>query len=41
MFYCTISGTASVAICGFLSNYLNAASNPAIYGQLLAFFSGI
>ena len=41
LFYCTVAGTASTAICGFLSHYFNTAANPMVLGKILAFVSAI
>jgi hypothetical protein len=36
LFYCTVAGTASTAVCGFLSHYFNTQANPMALGKILA-----
>ena len=39
LFYCTVAGTISTAVCGSLSHYLNVAGNPMMLGKILALVS--
>ena len=35
-FYMTIAGTVGTALCGIISNGLNASANPYMFGRILA-----
>jgi MFS-type transporter involved in bile tolerance (Atg22 family) len=36
LFFMTAAGTLATVICGWLSNYFGAPSNPIMYGRILA-----